>query len=74
MADGDAGQEPRYAANCRYLQMTFGNNPDAGLINLCRHIIRDGRECVGPFLDDTETQCGLWEQKLKGVLRSEGWR
>jgi hypothetical protein len=53
--------------------MTFGNTPDAGLLNICRHVIRDGSICVGPFLDDTETHCGLWEEKLPGVLRSEGW-
>ena len=66
--------EPRYAAKCRYLQMTFGNTPDAGLLNVCRHIIRDGSTCVGPFLDDTATRCGIWELQLQGVLRSEGWR
>ena len=67
-------RKPRYAAKCRYLQMTFGNTPDAGLLNICRHIIRDGSTCVGPFLDDTVTQCGIWELQLEGVLRSEGWR
>ena len=71
----EPGQQPapRYAAQCRYLQMTFGNTPDAGLLNICRHVIRDGSICVGPFLDDTETHCGLWEEKLPGVPRSEGW-
>jgi hypothetical protein len=64
----------RLAPNCRYLQMTFGSTPEQGLINLCRHMIRDGSSCVGPFLDETETSCGLWEEKLPGVLRSEGWR
>ncbi|MGE5596730.1 MAG: hypothetical protein ACM3S1_11935 [Hyphomicrobiales bacterium] len=52
---------PRYAARCRYLRMTMGNTPGGNLLNLCTHIVRDGRECVGPFLDDTETHCGLWE-------------
>ncbi len=68
------GPTRRYASDCRYLQMTFGATPQQGLINVCRHIIRDGSPCVGPFLDDTETQCGLWEAKLAGVLRAEGWR
>jgi hypothetical protein len=67
-------QTARTAPNCRYLQMTFGNSPEQGLVNLCRHIIRDGSTCVGPFLEDTETRCGLWEEKLPGVLRAEGWR
>ena len=55
--------ERRYAARCQYLQMTMGTKAGDGLVNLCRHIIRDGMTCVGPFLDDTETTCGLWELK-----------
>ncbi|HMS60235.1 MAG TPA: hypothetical protein PKA49_15455 [Tepidiformaceae bacterium] len=54
---------PRLAARCRYLRMTMGVRADANLVNLCTHIIRDGRDCVGPFLDDHETHCGLWEPK-----------
>lgn len=53
--------ETRYAARCRYLRMTMSPRPGENLLNLCQHIIREGRECVGPFLDDTETHCGLWE-------------
>lgn len=52
---------PRYAVRCRYLRMTMGDRPGSGLVNICQHIVRDGRDCVGPFLDDTETHCGLWE-------------
>ncbi len=52
---------PRYAARCRFVQVTLGSNPGGHLVNLCRHVVRDGMECVGPFLDDTETTCGLWE-------------
>lgn len=56
----------RFAAKCAYLQMTMGSHRlGPGLINICRHIIRDGRECVGPFLDDTETTCGLWEERQR---------
>ena len=54
----------RFAAKCASPQMPRGSHRlGRGLINICRHIIRDGRECVGPFLDDTETTCGLWEPK-----------
>ena len=53
----------RLASKCLYLRTTLGNAPEAGLLNLCTHIIRDGRECVGPFLDDHETTCGLWEPR-----------
>lgn len=74
MTEAEQKETPRFAAQCRYLQMTFGNTPDAGLLNICRHVVRDGSLCVGPFLDDTETHCGLWEEKLPGVLRSEGWK
>ncbi|MGH2634393.1 MAG: hypothetical protein ACRDG3_13365 [Tepidiformaceae bacterium] len=60
---------PRFAARCLYLQMTFGGPPDHGLVNICHHIIREGSPCIGPFLDDTETPCGLWELKPTGLLR-----
>ncbi len=53
-------REQQFATQCRYLRITLGGNP-GGLINLCDHIIRDGSNCVGPFLDETETTCGLWE-------------
>jgi hypothetical protein len=52
---------PRLAAYCRFVRMTMGLAPGSGLVNLCRHIVREGRTCVGPFLDDAETDCGLWE-------------
>lgn len=53
----------RHAVRCLYLKMTMGEKPGSGLVNLCTHFIRDGRECVGPFLDETATSCGLWEEK-----------
>lgn len=53
----------RLAARCKYLRMTMGIRAGENLVNLCTHIIRDGRDCVGPFLDDHETHCGLWELK-----------
>jgi len=52
---------PRYAARCRFLRMTLGRAGGGQLVNLCQHIVREGSECVGPFLDDAETTCGLWE-------------
>ena len=57
--------EIRLAAKCAFLRMTMGERAGAGLVNLCQHIVREGRECVGPFLDDHETTCGLWEPKAK---------
>ena len=54
---------PHLAAKCLYLRTTLSSTPGAGLSNLCTHIIRDGRDCVGPFLDDHETSCGIWEPR-----------
>ncbi|MBI2766768.1 MAG: hypothetical protein HYX53_12785 [Chloroflexi bacterium] len=69
MAQIPSAAQPRYAARCRYLRMTMGDRAGGNLVNLCLHIVREGRECVGPFLDDTETHCGLWEaaEKRNGV-------
>jgi len=30
-------------------------------ITVCQHPVREGKNCVGPFLDDLSTACGLWE-------------
>ena len=52
--------------------MTMGFSGGGQLINLCTHIIRDGSECTGPFLDDAETSCGLWEPKAGASLQIAG--
>lgn len=59
----DAPPTHRYAAQCLYLRMTLDSKHIGGVVNLCQHLIRDGMECVGPFLDEAETACGLWEIK-----------
>jgi hypothetical protein len=59
----EAVRPRRHAVSCAYLKMTMGERPGAGLVNICLHIVREGRECVGPFLDETPTSCGLWEEK-----------
>ncbi|HWO94123.1 MAG TPA: hypothetical protein VNL92_05105 [Dehalococcoidia bacterium] len=51
----------RYAADCRFLQRTFDSSRIDSFVTRCRHIVRDGEDCVGPFLDETETRCQLWE-------------
>lgn len=56
-------EDLRLARRCRWVKMTFGPTAGSGLLNLCLHIIREGSDCVGPFLEDTETDCGLWERK-----------
>lgn len=55
--------ERRYAARCRWLRLTFDERTPGELANRCAHIVREGLRCVGPFLDETETTCGLWEPK-----------
>ena len=57
----DEPRQERIAARCLYLRTTLGNGGD--LLNICQHIVRDGMSCVGPFLDDAETDCGLWEYR-----------
>jgi hypothetical protein len=51
----------RIAARCRHLRTTLAAGGD--LANFCTHIVREGMPCVGPFLDDAPTDCGLWEEK-----------
>ena len=41
--------------------MTLDSHQPGGLANICMHVIREGSPCVGPFLDDHETTCQLWE-------------
>lgn len=52
-----------FAPRCAFLRTTLGAAPGSGLLNICKHIVREGSECVGPFLDDTPTTCGLFEPK-----------
>ena len=56
----------RLAAKCAFLRVTMGERAGGHLVNLCLHIVREDRDCVGPFLDDHETTCGLWEPKPMG--------
>jgi len=61
MADDE--QQPRIAAQCLYLRTTLHHAKQGELLNLCEHIVREGSECVGPFLEDAQTACGLWEYR-----------
>ena len=36
---------------------------------ICQHIVRDGANCVGPFLENIETQCLLWEPNERLATR-----
>jgi hypothetical protein len=35
---------------------------------VCEHPVREGKACVGPFLEDLATDCGLWEQHPESHL------
>ncbi|MFQ5878858.1 MAG: hypothetical protein ACE5IZ_01610 [Dehalococcoidia bacterium] len=58
-------QVRRLAVYCRHLRRTIdpGRREGERIIGLCTHVVRDGEECVGPFLDSLESQCGLWEAR-----------
>lgn len=53
---------PRLAIYCRHLRRTIDfRRPDSHVATLCTHIVREGSDCVGPFLEGYETECRLWE-------------
>ncbi len=57
------GQQTRkLAVDCKWLHRTLaiGDSNDPYRM-LCTHIIRNGDNCVGPFLENLETDCLLWE-------------
>lgn len=56
-----AVRTPHYALLCRFLKLKLAVAGSGDVANLCLHAIREGRECVGPFLEAAETDCGLWE-------------
>lgn len=36
---------------------------------LCNHIVREGKDCIGPFLENLETGCGLWDPNQTAQAR-----
>jgi hypothetical protein len=48
------------AIDCQWLRRTIDSSRPDPFVTLCTHIVRDGEDCVGPFLEDVETGCGLW--------------
>ena len=60
--------EQRVAVNCRFLRRTIDSGrADGPVVCLCDHPIRSGFDCVGPFIEDLPTDCGLWELKSAGT-------
>ncbi len=60
----------RLAADCRFLRRTIDSSRgDGPLVCLCTHPVRDGFDCIGPFLEDMPTDCGFWEDG-----HGSGWK
>ena len=58
--------EPRIAGKCAFLRSTLSREVQGDLQNICMHIVREAQDCIGPFLDDAQTTCGLWEERRPG--------
>ncbi len=56
-----SGERPHLAVHCQYLRRTIEPGRPEPFLMLCQHPIRDGNECIGPFLEDLTTSCRLWE-------------
>ena len=68
-----ASSTPRMAVDCLWLKRTLDTStPDDPFLMLCTHIVRDGRDCIGPFLENLETDCQLWEPNQRLAARSTG--
>lgn len=60
----------RLAADCRFLRRTIDSGrADGPLVCLCTHPVRDGFDCIGPFLEDVPTDCGFWERPVPTAPR-----
>lgn len=71
------GYKSQLAARCHYLRQTINKERHEPMA-LCNHPIREGLECIGPFLEDLPTDCGLWEPHPQSHLipapQPERWR
>lgn len=61
---------PKMAFECRWLRRTIDSSRPDPYVMICTHIVRDGKDCVGPFLDDVETDCGLWDPNEQAMARA----
>lgn len=60
------------AADCRYLRRTIDSKRlDGPVVTLCTHPTRDGFDCVGPFMDEIDTECRLWEISTEAQRRRD---
>ncbi len=60
----------RLAVECRWLHRTLDTAVrDDPYRMICQHIVRSGSSCVGPFLENLETDCQLWEPNKRLAAR-----
>jgi hypothetical protein len=59
---------PGLAVHCAYLKRSIEPGRGDALTMVCQHPVREGKACVGPFLDDLTTSCGLWEEHPQSHL------
>ena len=52
----------RMAIDCQWLKRSLDPSRRDPYAMCCTHIIREGEDCVGPFLEDVETACRLWDR------------
>jgi hypothetical protein len=52
---------PQLAVHCQFLKRSIDSGRVEQVATTCMHPVREGKECVGPFLEDLTTSCGLWE-------------
>jgi len=55
------GAQSQLAIHCQFLARSLEPGRAEHFVAICQHPVREGKECVGPFLDDLGTSCGLWE-------------
>ena len=66
----DSPSSQRMAVDCRWLRRTLDTSTqDDPFLMLCTHLIRDGRDCIGPLLENLETDCQLWEPNERLTAR-----
>ena len=54
----------KLAIECRHLRRTIDSSRlDGPVVCICEHPVRSGFDCIGPFIEDLPTDCGLWEPK-----------
>lgn len=63
--------EDRLAVDCRWLRRTIDSSRPDPYAMLCTHIVRGDKDCIGPFLDNIETNCGLWEPNAQAIERAK---